>query len=84
MFERDRLSLDIHGKDWPLRQHSRTVTAGGLSWHVQIMGTGPVLLMLHGTGASTHTWRALMPELAKHYTIVAPDLPGHGFTGAPT
>jgi magnesium chelatase accessory protein len=84
MFERDRLSLETHGKDWPLRQHSQIIVAGGLSWHVQVMGTGPVLLMLHGTGASTHTWRALMPELAQHYTIVAPDLPGHGFTGAPT
>ena len=45
------------------------------------MGQGPVLLLLHGTGASTHSWRALAPLLAPHFTVVAPDLPGHGFTG---
>lgn len=54
--------------------------AGGVSWHVQIMGDGPVILLLHGTGASTHSWRHLAPLLAERYRIVAPDLPGHGFT----
>ena len=36
--------------------------------------------MLHGTGAGTHSWRDLMPLLALHHTVVALDLPGHGFT----
>jgi magnesium chelatase accessory protein len=44
------------------------------------MGSGPVLLLVHGTGASTHSWRTLAPLLAKDFTVVAPDLPGHGFT----
>lgn len=66
--------------DWPLGAHSRFVTAGRLRWHVQILGEGPVLLLLHGTGAATHSWRGLAPSLARHFTIVAPDLPGHGFT----
>ena len=39
-----------------------------------------MLLLLHGTGAATHSWRALAPLLAEHFTVVAPDLPGHGFT----
>jgi magnesium chelatase accessory protein len=47
------------------------------------MGSGPVLLLLHGTGASTHSWRLLEPLLARQFTIVAPDLPGHGFTERP-
>jgi magnesium chelatase accessory protein len=47
------------------------------------MGAGPVLLLLHGTGASTHSWRDLAPALAPHFTVVAPDLPGHGFTDTP-
>jgi magnesium chelatase accessory protein len=38
--------------------------------------------MLHGTGAATHSWRAFAPALADRFTVVAPDLPGHGFTGA--
>ncbi len=68
---------------WPNRAASRTVRAAGLDWHVQVMGTGPVLLLAHGTGAATHSWRALLPLLARHFTVVAPDLPGHGFTQAP-
>jgi magnesium chelatase accessory protein len=68
------------GKDWPNREASRYVRAGGYEWHVQQMGNGPICLLLHGTGAATHSWRDLMPLLAKHYTLVAVDLPGHGFT----
>jgi magnesium chelatase accessory protein len=72
---------EVEGRDWPNRSTSRFIEAGGLRWHVQIMGQGPVLLLLHGTGAATHSWRDLAPLLAAHYTVVAPDLPGHGFTG---
>jgi magnesium chelatase accessory protein len=68
------------GKDWSNREASRLVRAGGYEWHVQQMGSGPVCLLLHGTGAATHSWRDVMPLLAKHHTVVAMDLPGHGFT----
>ncbi len=68
------------GKDWPNREASSFARAGGYEWHVQQMGSGPVCLALHGTGAATHSWRDVMPLLAKHYTVVAMDLPGHGFT----
>jgi magnesium chelatase accessory protein len=71
------------GGDWPNRQASRFVRAAGMVWHVQVMGAGPVVLLAHGTGAATHSWRALAPLLARHLTVVAPDLPGHGFTPAP-
>jgi magnesium chelatase accessory protein len=40
----------------------------------------PALLMLHGTGGATHSWRDLAPLLARRFRVVAPDLPGHGFT----
>ena len=75
-----RLDWAVDGHDWPNRASSRFVDAGGLRWHVQVMGRGPVLLLVHGTGASTHSWRALAPRLAAHFTVVAPDLPGHAFT----
>jgi magnesium chelatase accessory protein len=78
-----RLAWDQDGLDWPNRSASRFVEAGGIRWHVQVLGRGPVLLLVHGTGAATHSWRALAPLLARHFTVVAPDLPGHGFTGAP-
>jgi magnesium chelatase accessory protein len=69
--------------DWPNAHASRFVRAAGLDWHVQIMGQGPTLLLVHGTGAATHSWRDLLPDLARDFTIVAPDLPGHGFSTAP-
>lgn len=78
-----RLDWERDGRDWPNRHASRLVRAGGLRWHVQLLGAGPVVLLAHGTGAATHSWRELAPLLARHFSVVAPDLPGHGFTGAP-
>lgn len=75
-----RLQWERDGRDWPNREASRFVSIEGLRWHVQAMGSGPTILLLHGTGSSTHTWRSLAPHLAKHFTIVAPDLPGHAFS----
>ena len=74
------LRWEVDGRDWPHRDTSRFVAAGQMRWHVQVSGRGPTLLLLHGTGAATHSWRGLMPLLAAHFTVVAPDLPGHGFT----
>jgi magnesium chelatase accessory protein len=65
---------------WPHRHLSRYVHAGGLRWHVQLAGDGPGMLLVHGTAASTHSWRDLMPILAQRYRVLAVDLPGHGFT----
>ena len=65
---------------WPHAQHSQFIQAGGIQWHVQIMGQGPVLLLLHGTGSGSFSWRGLMPLLSAHFQIIAPDLPGHAFT----
>ena len=70
-------------KDWPNRDSSRFVRAGGFVWHVQVMGSGPPLLLLHGTAGATHSWRGLAPLLARRFTVIAPDLPGHGFTETP-
>lgn len=79
----DHPDWDRDGRDWPNRDASRFVQAGGLRWHVQRMGRGPELLLIHGTGAATHSWRGLAPLLAERFTVTAPDLPGHGFTQRP-
>jgi magnesium chelatase accessory protein len=71
------------GTDWPNRNASVFVEAAGIRWHVQRMGEGPSLLLIHGTGAATHSWRDMLPLLARHFSVVAPDLPGHGFTQSP-
>jgi pimeloyl-ACP methyl ester carboxylesterase len=46
-------------------------------------GSGPVLLLLHGLGRDHTTWFPVIPELAKHYTVIAPDLLGHGKSDKP-
>jgi magnesium chelatase accessory protein len=71
------------GVDWPNRDFSTFVEAAGIRWHVQRMGEGPSLLLIHGTGAATHSWRGLLPLLAQNFSVIAPDLPGHGFTQSP-
>lgn len=80
---------DIDGHHVPHRDWSRFVTAGGLKFHVQVTGPegAPVLLLIHGTGATTHSFADLAPLLATQFRVVIPDLPGHGFTAkmnAPT
>ena len=72
------------GRDWPNAAASRFVRAAGLDWHVQRMGAGRKIALLHGTGAATHSWRGVLPLLAQHFDVLAMDLPGHGFTSAST
>ncbi len=76
----DRPRWEAEGRDWPNRAYSQFVETDRVKWHVQVAGSGPVLLLIHGTGAATHSWRDVMPLLAAHFTVVAPDMPGHGFT----
>lgn len=76
----DRLDWDRDGRDWPLRATSRFVRAGGLRWHVQRGGRGTPVLFVHGTGASAHSWHALVERLGDAFEWVAFDLPGHGFS----
>jgi len=78
----ERLQWEVEGRDWPQRASSRFVEAAGVRWHVQEKGAGPRVLLVHGTGASTHSWRGLLPLLAAGHRVLAMDLPGHGFTGA--
>jgi magnesium chelatase accessory protein len=68
---------------WPNAARSSFVEAGGLRWHVQRAGQGPAILLVHGTAGATHAWRDVLPVLAERHTVIAPDLPGHGFTAPP-
>lgn len=78
-----RPSWSRDGADWPNRHASRTVHAAGFDWHVQVMGEGRDVLLLHGTGSSCHSWRDVAPLLARRWRVIVPDLPGHGFTAMP-
>ena len=77
-----RLDFRRDGADWPLKEASRFVEAGGLRWHVQELGVGPPALLVHGTAGATHSWRGLAPLLKRDFRLIAPDLPGHAFTTA--
>jgi pimeloyl-ACP methyl ester carboxylesterase len=52
-------------------------------WHVEIDGQGPNLVLLHGLGASSFSWRHNRAHLARHFRVITPDLPGHGRSPAP-
>ncbi len=41
-------------------------------------GKGPVLLLIHGMAGDFQNWQAVIEPLARHHTVLAPDLPGHG------
>jgi magnesium chelatase accessory protein len=62
---------------------SQLVRCGGLNWNVHTSGSGPRCLLIHGTGASVHTWKNLVPLLAPHLTLTMIDLPGHAGTQTP-
>jgi pimeloyl-ACP methyl ester carboxylesterase len=47
------------------------------------VGTGPALLLIHGIGDSSDTWRPVLDQLARNHTVVAPDLLGHGRSEKP-
>ncbi|MDJ0628152.1 MAG: alpha/beta fold hydrolase [Rhodobacter sp.] len=65
---------------WPNRAASRQVRCAPHRWHLQTAGTGKTVLLLHGAGASTSSWRDVFPALAQTFRVAAVDLPGHGFT----
>lgn len=49
----------------------------------RIQGSGPALLLLHGLACDSTTWLPVIPELAKHFTVIAPDMLGHGESDKP-
>lgn len=49
----------------------------------RIAGSGPALLLIHGIGDNSSTWNEVIPHLAKNFTVIAPDLLGHGRSDKP-
>ena len=65
-----------------IQVHYHTIAIDGVELFYREAGApdAPTLLLLHGFGASSHMFRDLMPQLARHYHVIAPDLPGFGQT----
>jgi len=55
----------------------------GIDIHYVVGGSGEPLVLLHGFGQNWYMWNRLLPEFSKHFTVIAPDLPGLGESGKP-
>jgi len=60
------------------------VNINGLRMHYVTQGTGKLVLLLHGFPDFWYVWRHQIPELAKHFRVVAPDLRGYNKTDKPS
>lgn len=67
-------------QDWPFKAQSSLVSTGQQRFWTIDTGPkdAPALLLLHGTGASGHSFARTIPGLSQHYRVITPDLPGHG------
>lgn len=63
----DYTHLDLHGDKVAYRD----------------VGRGDTILLIHGMAGSSATWDAVLPKLAAHHRVIAPDLPGHGESDKP-
>jgi pimeloyl-ACP methyl ester carboxylesterase len=74
-------SLQVYAADAPIAD--RTVDVDGVRIHYLTAGRGEPLLLLHGYAQSSRMWTRAIPELAKRFTVIAPDLPGFGASAIP-
>ena len=72
---------DASNNFWPHYEYSKFFETDKFVWHYQLIGkTGnPIMLLIHGAGASSHSWASLIPKL-QGFQILAVDLPGHRFS----
>jgi pimeloyl-ACP methyl ester carboxylesterase len=61
----------------------RYITVHGHLRAYRTAGSGPSLLLIHGLGCDSSTWLPVMAKLARRYTVIAPDLLGHGSSAKP-
>jgi pimeloyl-ACP methyl ester carboxylesterase len=61
----------------------REITLHGHRVGYRSAGSGPLLVLIHGIAGSSATWEEVLPRLAERYTVVAPDLLGHGSSAKP-
>ena len=62
---------------------SRTAEINGVKLHYMTAGRGTPLILLHGYAETSRMWKPIIPELAKRFTVIAPDLPGIGDSDIP-
>ena len=62
---------------------SRTADVDGVTLHYLTAGSGEPLILLHGYAQTSHMWAAVIPQFAKRFLVIAPDLPGIGDSAIP-
>ena len=61
----------------------RRVKVADIAFNVRLGGSGDPLVLLHGYPQTHVTWHKIAPELARHFTVICPDLKGYGDSDAP-
>jgi pimeloyl-ACP methyl ester carboxylesterase len=62
---------------------SRNAEIDGVQLHYLTAGHGPAVILLHGFAQTSRMWRPIIPRLAEHFAVIAPDLPGIGDSAIP-
>jgi pimeloyl-ACP methyl ester carboxylesterase len=83
------LGLILYSPDIPVselkskyaNQPSKFIEIDGMNVHYREEGKGETIILLHGTGASLHTWDKWTDKLKKNFRVIRLDLPAHGLTG---
>ncbi len=66
-----------------LQSQAQQTTLHGNRVSYRLAGEGPLLVLVHGITSSSESWAGVMPWLSERFTVLAPDLPGHGFSDKP-
>jgi pimeloyl-ACP methyl ester carboxylesterase len=75
-------SLAAQSSTAPITSH--TATVDGVTFHYMSAGQGDAVLLLHGYAEDSRMWKPIIPLLAQHFKVIAPDLPGIGESSVPT
>ena len=83
------LGLMLYSPDIPVsdlkskyaNQYSKFIEIDGMKVHYRDQGKGETIILLHGTGASLHTWDKWTDKLKNNYRVIRLDLPAYGLTG---
>ncbi|MCE9671607.1 alpha/beta hydrolase [Myxococcus stipitatus] len=79
-FRKDRPAREVEARRAPAPP-SRFIDVNGVRTHYRDQGQGPVIVLLHGSNASLHTWNGWVEALSPHYRVITADVPGQGATG---
>jgi pimeloyl-ACP methyl ester carboxylesterase len=81
--EETNATSDVKPADPPANFKHQTALVNGINIHYVIGGQGEPLVLVHGFGQNWYMWNRLLPELSKHFTVIAPDLRGVGESDKP-